>query len=138
MSPKCSASQRRYSRCLVTGSRDSLPVCARTRSYSYVSRIAVQYLTLIFHQHIEAKDVITSKRQKHYDECSVSVRNANTTQCKKLHMWENRYGNGSGTYVLLGAFRLSLLPVNTRLSPLSVFQIQIQRGDWKVTSFSRR
>jgi hypothetical protein len=47
--------------CLVTGSRDSLPVCARTRSYSYASRIAVQYLTLIFHQHTEAKDVITSK-----------------------------------------------------------------------------
>jgi hypothetical protein len=34
MSPNSSASQRRYSRCLVTGSRDSLPVCARTRSYS--------------------------------------------------------------------------------------------------------
>jgi hypothetical protein len=26
-----------------------------------LSRIAVQYLTLIFHQHTEAKDVITSK-----------------------------------------------------------------------------
>jgi hypothetical protein len=35
MSPNSSASQRRYSRCLVTVWRDSLPVCARTRSYSY-------------------------------------------------------------------------------------------------------
>jgi hypothetical protein len=26
-----------------------------------LSRIAVQYLTLFFHQHTEAKDVITSK-----------------------------------------------------------------------------
>jgi hypothetical protein len=38
------------------GSRDSLPVCARTISYSY----AFTYC-LIFHQHTEAKDVITSK-----------------------------------------------------------------------------
>jgi hypothetical protein len=28
-----------------------------------LSRIAVQYLTLIFHQHTEAKDVITSKSE---------------------------------------------------------------------------
>jgi hypothetical protein len=27
-----------------------------------LSRIAAQYLTLIFHQHAEAKDVITSKK----------------------------------------------------------------------------
>jgi hypothetical protein len=29
-----------------------------------LSRIAVQYLTLIFHQHTEAKDVITLKKGK--------------------------------------------------------------------------
>jgi hypothetical protein len=29
-----------------------------------LSRIAVEYFTLIFHQHTETKDVITSKRKK--------------------------------------------------------------------------
>jgi hypothetical protein len=36
---------RRYSRCLVTGSRDSPPVCARTRSYSY----AFPYCGMVSH-----------------------------------------------------------------------------------------
>jgi hypothetical protein len=38
-----------------------------------LSRIAVQYLTLIFHQHTEAKDVITSKRETGQRKMAFSV-----------------------------------------------------------------
>jgi hypothetical protein len=47
--------------CQPLGERDSLPYARASDLTVTLSRIAVQYLTLIFHQHTEAKDVITSK-----------------------------------------------------------------------------
>jgi hypothetical protein len=54
MSPNCSASHSAN----VTHS----PYAGAPDLTVTLSRIAVQYLTLIFHQHTEAKDVITSKK----------------------------------------------------------------------------
>jgi hypothetical protein len=56
MSPNCSASHSAN----VTHS----PYARAPDLTVTLSRIAVQFLTLIFHQHTEAKDVITSKSLK--------------------------------------------------------------------------
>jgi histone-lysine N-methyltransferase SETMAR len=57
-----------------------------------LSRIAVQYLTLFFHQHTEAKDVITSKRLSNFTKVvlflhdNAPAQRALATQKKLAHL----------------------------------------------------
>jgi hypothetical protein len=102
MSPNCSASHSAN----VTHS----PYARSPDITVTLSRIAVQYLTLVFHQHTEAKDVITSKKETGKTR-SHFVKNSLWKKLWTYRKTENRMNH---------VYRLDLISPNLRLYRIRV------------------